>query len=118
MKGACREGSKGARGGKGKHKCKGEGKSNLKGDAAPANADEERLDMKALPAAALRQWSRPRWCSDFLKGCCTKDPCPYPHHSETVVADMKEKDAVFKTAAAASTDSRGRGKKWEGELTR
>ena len=70
-------GQQGARGSKGKDKGKGKGKSKLKGDAAPANA-EERLDTKALLAVARRQLSRPRWCSDFLKGCCTKDPCLYP----------------------------------------
>ena len=44
--------------------------SNLKSDASPANVDEERIDTKALPAAARRQLSRPRWCSDFSeKGC-------------------------------------------------
>ena len=37
---------KGARGGKGKEK--GKGKSKVKGDAAPANNDEDKLDMKAF----------------------------------------------------------------------
>ena len=96
---------------KGKEKRKSKGKSKLKGDVAPANVDEDRIDMKALPAVARRELSRPRWCSDLLKGCCTKDPCPYPHHSETVVVKIKEKDTVFKTVAAARTDPRGRGKK-------
>ena len=78
-KGAGRDGSKGARGGKSKEQSKkGKGKSKFKGDAAPAANDEDRLDMEALPTAAHRHLSRPRWCSDFLKGCCTKDPCPYP----------------------------------------
>ena len=109
-KGAGRDGSKGARGGNGKEKRNGKNKSKLKGYVAPANNDEERLDMKALPVAARRKLSRPRLCSDFLKGCYTKGPCPH-HRSETVVAETKEKDAVFKTVAAARTDSRGCAKK-------
>ena len=61
---------------------KGAGQAKGKSDAAPSTEDDVKIDMKALPAAVRRQLSRPRWRTDFLKGCCTEILCPLPHHSE------------------------------------
>ena len=64
--------------------------------------------MKIWPSAVRRQLSRPRWCPDFLRGCCKKENCALPHLSETVVGEIKEKDSVFKAAAAARATGRER----------
>ncbi|MFM7980489.1 MAG: hypothetical protein ACKPKO_14340, partial [Candidatus Fonsibacter sp.] len=58
------------------------GKHKLKGDASPAEQGDDKVDLKALPVVVRRQLPRPRWCSDFLKGRCAKDACPFPQLSE------------------------------------
>ena len=91
--------------GAGNHKSKGKGKVKHKSDAAPSKEVEGKIDTQALPAVVRRQLSRPRWCSDFLKGCSTKNPCPFPHYTETVVAEIKEKEAYSKSAGAGRSES-------------
>ena len=73
----------------------------------PSREGNGTVDMQALPAAVRRQLSRPRWCPDFVQGCCKKDHCPLPDLSETVVPEIKDKDSVYKAAAVAKTASRG-----------
>ena len=87
---------------------KGKGRGKSKSDALPSKEGEGKIDMQVLPAVVRRQLSRPRWCSDYLKGCCNKNLCPCPHHSEQVVSEIKEKESIFKSAAAARPESSGR----------
>ena len=93
---ATRQQSKGSeRGASQGKKGKGKGKGKGKPDALPSKEDDGKIHLNALPSAVRRQLSRPRWCSDYLKGCCNKDPCQFPHHSEQVVAEIKEKDSAY-----------------------
>ena len=41
----------------------------------------------------------------FPKGMLYVEPRPFPHHTETVVAEIKQKEAVFKSAVAARSES-------------
>ena len=52
-------------------KVKGKGKGKRKSDAAPSKEGEGKADVQALPGVVRRQLSRPRWCSDVLRCCCT-----------------------------------------------
>lgn len=109
-KGSGCDGSQGLEG-KGKSKGTGKGKHKIKNDASPADQSEDNIDLKVLPVVVRRQWSKPRWCSDFLKGRHAKDACPFPHMSETIVAKIKDKDNAYKTTANAHQESRNRGKR-------
>ena len=44
----------------------------------------------------------------FPEAMCNKENCALPHLSETVVGEIKEKDTVFKAAAAARATGRKR----------
>ena len=42
---------------------------------------------------------------DYVFGHCTRKPSSLPHHSETVAADIKEKEVAYKAVGASRTES-------------
>ena len=65
-----------------------------------------KIDMATLPVAVRRRLCRPRWCKEYLLGCCERSSRSLPHHSESVVAEIKEKEAVYKGVAGTRVVTR------------
>ena len=97
-KGAERGNSHGARG----NARQGQGQTTGKTDAAPSKEDDGKIDMNALQTAVRRRLSRPMWCTIFET----------PHHSATVVAEIREREA------AVTLRSDRKSKQMKSQLTR
>ena len=64
-------------------------------DRVDKHEREGKIDMATLPVAVRRRLCRPRWCKEYLLGCCERSSRSLPHHSESVVAETKEKGSCI-----------------------
>ena len=90
----------------GKPLAEGVDRGNSQTERGDRHESEGKIDMITFSVAVRRRLRRPRWCQGYLSGCCKRNPCSLPHHSETAVAEIREKKAVYKAFAASHAGPR------------